>query len=362
MSDDQDDASKTEEPSHKRLQDAAERGQVITSREVTTFFIMLSLAALIMVVVPYMMHEVKHMTEHYIMMPEDIEINEENFQSFAWGVVLDIFKLLAAPMILLIAAIFLANAVQNRFLIATDPIMPKLEKISIIKGIARMFSRRNFMELVKGVIKIIIVSAVAVAVLKPHSHEVPLMITSDAYGLLDYLQERARQIMIGICSLLFLFAILDYLYQRFEYMKNLRMTKQELKDEYKQQEGDPLIKQRLRQIRRERMRSRMMEAVPESDVVITNPTHYAVALKYDTLTMSAPMVVAKGKDKVAQRIREIAERNKVVIVRNPPLSRLLYDNAAVDEEIPLAYYRAVANVIGYVYKLRGVNPATGKKQ
>jgi flagellar biosynthetic protein FlhB len=147
---------------------------------------------------------------------------------------------------------------------------------------------------------------------------------------------------------------MDYLYQRFEFMKSMRMTKQELKDEYKQQEGDPLIKQRLRQIRRDRARVKLAESVPKADVVITNPTHYAVALKYDSATMNAPVIVAKGIDNIAKRIREIAEENKIIIMRNPPLSRLLYDNGEVDQEIPLQYYQAVAKIIGYVYKLRGM--------
>ena len=180
------------------------------------------------------------------------------------------------------------------------------------------------------------------------------MVTGDIFGLLDFILAVAARLMIAMCCIQLIIALIDFIYQKFEYIQNLKMTKQEIKDEYKQQEGDPMVKQKLRAIRRERVRNRMMEAVPESDVVITNPSHYSVALKYDSKTMNAPIVVAKGVDKVALKIREIAEQNDIMIMRNPPLTRLLYDHADVDEEIPLEYYKAVAQVIGYVYRMKGM--------
>ncbi len=155
---------------------------------------------------------------------------------------------------------------------------------------------------------------------------------------------------------MFFIAAMDYGYQRHEFMKNMRMTKQEVRDEYKQQEGDPIVKQRLRQIRMERARKRMMAEVPKADVVITNPTHYAVALRYDNANMAAPKVVAKGVDFVAKTIRELAEKHGVMMVRNPPLARALYDAVDLDAEIPAQHYKAVADVISYVYKLKGRLP------
>jgi flagellar biosynthetic protein FlhB len=167
--------------------------------------------------------------------------------------------------------------------------------------------------------------------------------------------------MIWICAAMFFIAILDVLYQRFEHIKSLRMTKQEIKDEYKQQEGDPHIKQRLRQLRAERARNRMMAAIPTSDVVVTNPTHYAVALKYDNASMQAPKVVAKGIDYMALNIRRIAEENDITIVENPPLARALYAAVEIDREIPFEHYKAVAEVISYVYKLKGKTAPSRRK-
>jgi flagellar biosynthetic protein FlhB len=163
----------------------------------------------------------------------------------------------------------------------------------------------------------------------------------------------AGKMLIAACIILFMLSIFDYFYQRFIFMKQMRMTKQETKDEYKQQEGDPHIKGKLRQIRRDKARKRMMAAVPQADVIVTNPTHYAVALKYDSTTMPAPKVLAKGTDAVALRIREMAEKHKIPVMRNPPLARVLYDTTEIDEEIPVEHYQAVAKIIGYVYKLKG---------
>ena len=212
---------------------------------------------------------------------------------------------------------------------------------------------RSVVEFIKSLLKITIVGSVAYIVVHPNIDYVRLMPDEDIQDIMHYLGAVTGKMLIGVTTVMFLIAALDYFYQRFEYMKNMRMTKQEIKDEYRQQEGDPHIKQKLRAIRRDRVRKRMMAEVPKSDVVITNPTHFAVALKYDEATMQAPKVLAKGKDKVALRIREIAEENKIPIVRNPPLARALYDNAEIDKEIPIEQYQAVAKVIGYVYKIKG---------
>jgi flagellar biosynthetic protein FlhB len=171
--------------------------------------------------------------------------------------------------------------------------------------------------------------------------------------ILAFTGEMSAKMLLGVLFVMFVIAGLDYFYQKFEYMRNMKMSLKDIKDEYKQQEGDPIIKQKLRAIRMERSRKRMMANVPDSDVVITNPTHVSVALKYDPLVMDAPEVVAMGKDKVALKIREIAKQHKITIVRNPPLARALFATAKVDEEIPVEHFRAVAQVIGYVYRLQG---------
>ncbi|MCI5049080.1 MAG: flagellar biosynthesis protein FlhB [Rickettsiales bacterium] len=355
MAEGEDKSQKTEEPTQKRLDDAAKKGQVITSREVNSFFIMLAFALFIIALMPSASTDLKDRLSGYIVYAEDISLDSRSFKNEMRDLMADVLVIMIGPAALVIASIFAANAVQNRFVLSTEPIIPKLEKISPIKGLGRLFSRKNFVEFIKGIVKIVIVGAVAVAAIAPYKEELRILTTGDIFSLIDFLWESAVRVMIGICSILLLIAVIDFAYQRFEYLQQMRMSKQEIKDEYKQQEGDPMVKQKLRQIRRERVRGRMMEAVPEADVVITNPSHYSVALKYDSNTMNAPVIVAKGVDKVALRIREVAERHEIIIMRNPPLTRLLYDHGEVDEEIPLAYYQAVAQVIGYVYRMRGTD-------
>lgn len=352
--DEQDDASKTEDPTHKRLEDAVKKGQVASSREVNSFFILLGMTFILVLLAPGVMSDVKSRLSRYVTMPHDYEIDKASFQLEMSSLLSDLLVIMLLPALVAVASVFAANLVQNKFIFSAEPIMPKLEKISPLKGLKRMFSRRSMVEFIKGIIKITVVGAVSVAAIWPYKEYMQLLPDEDMADLLAFTSTLTLRMLIGVCVIMFLIAIIDYAYQKFEYLKNLRMTKQEVKDEYKQQEGDPLVKQKLRQIRRERARKRMMENVPKADVVITNPTHYAVALQYDQLTMSAPHVVAKGKDKVALRIREVAEQHKITVMRNPPLARLLYDNAELDEEIPLEYFKAVAEIIGYVYKLKGI--------
>lgn len=355
MSDEQDQEQKTEQPTQKRIDDAVKKGQVATSREVTSFFLLLALTFLIMVMLPALMEDVKQALAAFITRPDDIRIDRATFVEGTKEVLLELLLLMMMPAALFIASIFAANALQNRFVFSAEPIIPRFNKISPLKGFKKLVSRRNLVEFIKGLLKLVIVGVVAVIAIAPYKDAMQILPDEDIPDLLAFILTVCGRMMIGVCIIMALIAILDFAYQKFEYIQNLKMTKQELRDEYKQQEGDPMIKQKLRQIRRERARQSMMEAVPKADVVITNPTHYAVALKYDSLTMNAPVVLAKGKDIVAQRIRERAEAHKITVVRNPALTRLLYDNANVDEEIPLEYYKAVAEVIGYVYKLKGIN-------
>lgn len=352
--DSQDDSQKTEDPTHKRLEDAAKKGQVPNSREVNNFFILLALAFLIMLMAPSMMQSITTLLSSYISNVDDMHLDNaslgDNLIELLTGILIDS----SLFMLMMIGAVFAANIVQNRFAVSFEPLKPKLEKISVFKGVQRLFSRRALVEFIKSILKIIIVGTVVIAAFYPSKDALQLLPAQDVQEFLKFLSTIAARIMIAVCAIMFLIAILDFAYQKFEHIKQLKMSKQEIKDEYKQQEGDPQIKYKLRQIRRERLSKQMMASVPDADVVITNPTHFAVALKYDVNKMNAPLLVAKGKDKVAQRIRDIAQEHKIIIMRNPPLTRLLFDNVDVDSEIPLEYYQAVAEIIGYVYKLRGI--------
>lgn len=357
MSESEDDSSKTEEPSQKKLDEARKKGQIASSRELTHFFIMLAFTFFVFSLGPKMARDSLNFLGPFITKPDVFEMDAGSVNSMMSDVVIGMLLLLALPFLLTFVAALAPAVVQRKWVFSTEHITPKLSKISPLSGFKRVFGMKALIEFIKNFLKIITVGIICVMIALPYRHELPHLVTAPhKLSLLSYSQTIAGKILIAICIFLFLLSIIDYLYQRFMIMKSLRMSKQELKDEYKQQEGDPHIKGKLKQIRRERAKRRMMENVPKADVIITNPTHYAVALKYDSEKMPAPVVLAKGADDVAARIRDLATKNKVPIVRNPPLARVLYDTTDIDDEIPIEHYQAVAKVIGYVYKLKGKTP------
>ena len=258
-----------------------------------------------------------------------------------------------APIFIVMAAVaILGHVVQTGLFASFDLIKPDITKLSFMKGFKRIFSVSSLVELGKSVAKLILLGMITLMVLNPVAHTLPALMGHPFMDIIAYMHKEAVHLIVMLLLVFTGVAIADLLYQRFQYFRGLRMTKTEVKDEFKQQEGDPLIKQRLRTIRLEKARKRMMAQVPKADVVITNPTHYAIALKYESGKMTAPRVLAKGVDRVAERIREVAEENRIPLVSNPPLSRALYETVEIDEEIPTQHYRAVAEVISYVYKLK----------
>jgi flagellar biosynthetic protein FlhB len=212
---------------------------------------------------------------------------------------------------------------------------------------------RSVMEMLKSIVKIFVVGFVAFIAVYPEMTHIRQLPDSDTEALLLFLAMLAARMTIGVAIAMFFVALFDLLWQRFQYMKSLRMSRQEIRDEFKQTEGDPMVKQRLRRLRQERARRRMMSAVAKADVVITNPTHFAVALQYDSKKMKAPVVTAKGQDLMALRMRDIAKEHDVPVVENPPLARALFASSELDKEIPLTHYEAVAKIISYVYQLKG---------
>ncbi len=355
--DSQDDSQKTEEPTSRRLEQAREKGQVAKSQEVTHWFMILAAALLIGVFGKTFVGGVAASLYKFIARPHSIrvdgseelrELMSETFSQLGMAVLM--------PVTVILLAAFVAGFIQNGFIFSTETITPKLSKLSLVKGLKRLFSTRSVVEFVKGILKICIVAAVIVLLLWPEREVIFLVTSMDATQFMGALQALAIRVLIGVLAIMTVIAAVDFLYQKQQHMKELRMSKQELKDEFKQSEGDPMIKARLRQIRTERARRRMMSAVPEADVVVTNPTHYAVALKYDHEAMDAPVLVAKGADQVALRIREVAEEHDIPVVENPPVARALYDNVDLDQAIPADHYKAVAEIIGYVMRLKGKLP------
>ncbi len=353
MSEDQDQSQKTEEPTRKRLDEARQKGQLVTSREINNFFMLCAFTVIAVWLTPHIMMQAQLAMLPFIESPENFIIDEGSFKTLFAETSRHMGMLLALPLAISIIAALSAGMLQSKFNFSWTPLMPDLNRISPLKGLERLFSLRSVVELIKGIIKISIVGIIAYLAVAPYMPMLNLLPAEETSEMLAFLLALTKRMLLGIIIALFFIAILDYLYQYFEYIKNLRMTKQEVKDEYKQQEGDPKIKQKLRAIRAERAKKRMMAEVPKSDVVITNPTHYAVALRYDMETMAAPILVAKGADKVALRIREIAQEHKIIVMRNPPLARALYDNVEIGYGIPQQHYKAVAEVIGYVYRLKG---------
>lgn len=352
MADEQDESQKTEDPTEKRLEEARKKGQIYNSREINSFLILFAFALLIGWGADDIFRSAGRDMAQFIQRPEGMPADAGALSDIMQATLINVVALMAVPMLAFVVAALFAGFVQKPLIFSWETVRPKWEKVSPVKGLKRLFSLRSVVEFLKGIVKITIVGLVAFFAVWPYRGELLRLPNTDIEGLLLFLQDTALRMLIGVLIVLFFIALLDYLYQRYEYIKNLRMSKQEIKDEYKQQEGDPLIKQKLRAIRMERARNRMMAAVPTSDVVITNPTHYAVALKYEQAKMAAPQVVAKGKNKVAFKIREVAEEHKIPVVENPPLARALF-TVPLEEEIPLEHYEAVAKVISYVYQLKG---------
>jgi len=353
VAEDQDESEKTEEPTQKRIQDAAKKGQVAFSREVSSFLMLFVLALNIVWFAPYYTKETVFSFAKFLHSPHDIRIDDQTFLILTEETIFSFLSIMSLPILAAVFVALFSGLAQNGLIISAETIMPKLEKISPLKGLKRLFSMKSFVEFIKGLIKISLIAAVSIIVIYPEIKHLENLVSHNILEIITLLASICFKIVLGACIIMALIATIDFLYQRFEYMKSLKMSRRELKEEYKQTEGDPMIKSKLRQIRMERAQKRMMAAVPDADVIIRNPEHYAIALKYDEAVMAAPTVVAMGLDRIALKIIEVAEEHDIPLVRNPPLARALYDSCELDEEIPLEHYQAVAEVIGYVYRLKG---------
>jgi flagellar biosynthetic protein FlhB len=264
------------------------------------------------------------------------------------------FLLLLLPICLpLLVAGVVGNICQIGFELHLEPMVPKLSKLNPLTGLKRVFSLRGLVELVKSILKIVFVGALAGAVVSSYFAEFPTLVHRDLMGIWSFTHTAAFKIIFYVSLALIVLAVLDYAYQRWQHEQSLKMTKQEVKDERKQTEGDPHVKARIRTLQRQAAYQRMMAEVPKSDVVITNPTHLAVALRFDPAEMAAPRVVAKGADYIAERIRDIAREHNVPLVENKPLAQSLYKMANLGDYVPVHLYRAVAEVLAYVYRLKG---------
>lgn len=352
MSDDKPEQSeKTEDPSQKRLEDAHKKGDVVKSQEVTTWFMVLGSALVFAFVAPMTGGSILDTLGSYLARADLYEVGGPGFNQFVFGATTQLLSALIIPMILLALCGIAGNMVQHRMVFTGETIKPKFSKVSPLSGFKRLFSTEALVNFAKGLFKLVVFSTIMVMVVWPDRDRLSTIMTADPIVTLELFQEIGIKIFIATLLAITIVALLDYLYMRHKWWQRQMMTVKEVRDEYKQMEGDPHLKGRLRQIRLERSRKRMMAAVPDATVVVTNPTHYAVALKYDR-EMAAPEVVAKGVDAVALRIRGLAKDHDIPIVENPPLARALYGGAEVGEQIPAEHFKAVAQIIGYVMRLK----------
>lgn len=353
MADDQDQSQKTEEPTQKRLDDARKKGQVAASREVNHVFILGAAVLLLGGLGADLALRLGNVLMPFIAAPHELAADPAGLGKTFIDLAGAVGLVLLVPTLLFIAAALAAGLVQNGLVVSSEPLVPKLERISLVAGVKRLASVRQVVEFLKGVAKITLVSIVAGFVLWPWIDPMIRSVDLEAAPLMGLFQDIALRLLGAITVLVGVLALLDVAYQRFDHRKKLRMSRQDLKDEFKQTEGDPQLKARLKGLRMERARRRMMAAVPDATVVITNPTHFAVALVYDGERMTAPQVVAKGVDRIALRIREVAKDAGVPVIENPPLARTLHAAVDLGGEIPPAHYQAVAEIIGRVMRLRG---------
>ena len=348
------DQEKTEPASQKKIDDARGKGQVALSREVPSVMILVAVMGVFYFTGGWTLTQLSGAMT-------DIFRHLNDYRSIsvpaAHGLLMRVFRqiiLILAPVIA--AVVFcgvVGNVMQIGFRVTTEPLIPKLEKLDPINGIKKLFSLRSLVELLKSGVKLCVVGSVAYFVTKRQIDDIPGLMHMTVGEILAFLGHAAFQITFFVCLALIAVAVADFAYQRWQHAKELRMTKQEVKDELRQSLGDPQVKGRIRKMQREMARQRMMAAVPKADVVITNPTRLAIALKFDAERMDAPLVLAKGAGEVARRIREIAAENDIPLVEQKPLARALYKSVDVGEAIPVELYRAVAEVLAYVYRLQG---------
>lgn len=349
---------KTEPATAKKLKDAREEGKVVKSRELNSAFGLIVLFLCLKIFVSYVGQKlIAVFTYAYGQMADFVLINEKNLSTQA---IASLFKNIILQWMLIVLPFFafgviialLVSIVQVGWKVSTKPMKPELSKFNPINGFKRMFYKDSVFELVKSIVKIGLIGYMAYASIRDHQNELFILYDLELNQAIALVGGLVIDVGFKISLVYLIVGIADFVYQKHKFNEDMKMTKQEVKDEFKNTEGDPQIKGRQRRKMQEVSQKRMMQDVPKADVVITNPTHFAVALRYDTKESTAPVVVAKGADYIAQKIKEIAKDNQIEIVENKPLARMIYHNVDVGAEIPPELYQAVAEVLAYVYRLK----------
>jgi flagellar biosynthetic protein FlhB len=351
MAEGAEDEDKTEEPSQRRLDQAIERGDVASSTEINTFALLAAFTLALMVAGPSIAQNLLYGLRAYLANAHTLPDDATAMQAAATRGLWLWLKAVAVPVGLAVVAGLAAGLLQHPLVFSTETLMPKFERLSPMAGLKRLLGVEAWFQFGKGLAKITIVGVVGAVLLWNDRDRLEVFVQLDPAASLPAILSLSLRLLAGMLCMHLAITLGDALYARFRWRKRHRMSKEELKQEMKESDGNPEVKGRMKQLRMARVKKRMMAAVPTATVVVTNPTHYAVALRYEA-GMAAPICVAKGVDALALRIRTVAAEHGVAVIENPPLARALHATVEIDREIPAEHYRAVAEVIGFVLRLR----------
>ena len=344
---------KTEEPTSKRVTDTEKKGNFAHSREINSSFILLAALLGFMILGEQSTRNVMGSWTDMFAESWALQLTSEELYKVSANAMQAFVKIVGPFLIIIMLAGVMSNLLQIGGLrFSSHPLVPKFNKLNPLAGFGRIFSKNSVMELFKSLFKVGIISVISYYVIKSHWKEIPPLMGFGVGQVLSFMGFVALEIIFNVLLVMIFLSLLDFTFQKFTYLENLRMTKQEVKEERKESDGNPQVKQRIRTVQMQMARKRMMSAVPEADVIVTNPTHISIAIKYDTENFAAPLVVAKGVGPIAMRIREIAKENGIPLVEDKPLARTLNKTVEVGQMIPASLYKAVAEILAYVYKLK----------
>lgn len=346
-----DDDEKTEEPTPRKLEQAREKGDIVYTPEVGAALSLVAATAIVAFMSGPIVTQMAEGFIGFIAMPDQFSSDPGSLRGVMFSIVLKLMAIFGLTALALAGASIAARYIQAPPTFTGEKLTPKFDKLNPIEGFKRVFGKAAFASFVKSLAKLVVVGAVLMWVLWPHREELQTLSLLDPAALLPFIKDLVVDMLVAMASAAALLAAVDYVFTRQSYMKRQRMSRREIKEEMRQQDGDPMVKAKLRQVRMERARRRMIANVPQASVVITNPTHYAVALKYEPGETPAPICLAMGVDAVAARIREVAQEHDIPLVEDPPLARALFATAEIDQPIPKEHYEAVAKVIGFVMRL-----------
>lgn len=347
------DQEKTEDPSQHRLDKAREEGNVAQSKDLTSLMVLVACVSVAWLAGPLLLDDLFNVFRYFWSQSAVVFVTKDNMGELLLKFLYAIARIVLPIALAGFVAGILGSVLQIGFNISTKPLEPNPDKINPVKGLKRLFSMNAVVEGAKAIFKLAAVATVTFFIVQSELVNSAVMSEFESIQIITYMGSMSFRLVAGVGLALFVISVADYAWQKYQHFKKLKMTKEEAKREHKEREGDPLIKSRIRAVQKEMARKRMMLDVQTADVIVTNPTHIAVAIRYDAEKMAAPKVVAKGSDFIAMKIREIAKEHNVPIVENVPLARALHKSVKVGKYVPRALYQAVAEVLAYIYRLKG---------